>query len=539
MVILFKYVLLLAAIINGVFTDEHSHKYEPGEEVVIWMNTIGPYDNRQETYRYFSLPFCRGPLEGISHYHETLGEALQGVELEFSGLDVKFQTNVGRTLYCSVEVDVSKINKFLYIVRNHYWYQMYIDDLPVWGIVGDSIIEGEEEKVEKESYIYTHKKFDIGYNGNQIVDVNLTTGDKVTLNGEIQLDFTYEVNWKPSSITFHKRYDKYLDARFFKHRIHWFSIFNSFMMVLFLVGLVVIILLRALRKDYARYTKDEETDMEQDLGDEYGWKQIHGDVFRAPDHPIIFCSLIGTGYHLFFVGLCSIVFALIGDSYTHRGGILSTAIFVYSFFSPICGFTGGALYSRLGGRHWIRQMTCGVCLFPSLITSVSLSVNVFAMYYHASKAIPITSMLSVIGIALFIIFPLNLIGTILGRNLIGQPDTPCRVNTVPRPIPEKKWFLDPCSLVFLGGILPFGSIFIEVYFIFTSFWQYKIYYVFGFMLLVFLIMLAVTVCVTVVCIYFLVNSEDFRWYWTSFGTGASISMYIFVYSIYYFFFKTK
>ena len=53
---------------------------------------------------------------------------------------------------------------------------------------------------------------------------------------------------------------------------------------------------------------------------------------------------------------------------------------------------------------------------------------------------------------------------------------------------------------------------VNSYFIFTSFWQYKIYYVFGFMLLVFLIMMVVTVCVTIVCTYFLLNSEDYRWY---------------------------
>jgi transmembrane 9 superfamily protein 3 len=41
-------------------------------------NTVGPYHNRQETYSYFSLPFCAGPKESIGHYHETLGEALQG-----------------------------------------------------------------------------------------------------------------------------------------------------------------------------------------------------------------------------------------------------------------------------------------------------------------------------------------------------------------------------------------------------------------------------------------------------------------------------
>ena len=58
------------------------------------MNTVGPYHNRQETYGYFSLPFCAGSKVAISHYHETLSEALQGVELEFSGLDIEFKGNL-------------------------------------------------------------------------------------------------------------------------------------------------------------------------------------------------------------------------------------------------------------------------------------------------------------------------------------------------------------------------------------------------------------------------------------------------------------
>ena len=54
---------------------------------------------------------------------------------------------------------------------------------------------------------------------------------------------------KPGNISF-----------FLLPQIHWFSIFNSFMMVIFLVGLVSMILMRTLRKDYARYSKDEELD---------------------------------------------------------------------------------------------------------------------------------------------------------------------------------------------------------------------------------------------------------------------------------------
>ena len=69
-------------------------QYADHEEVVLWMNTVGPYHNRQETCTYFSLPFCKGPQKEISHYHETLGEALQGVELEFSGLEISYDGTI-------------------------------------------------------------------------------------------------------------------------------------------------------------------------------------------------------------------------------------------------------------------------------------------------------------------------------------------------------------------------------------------------------------------------------------------------------------
>jgi hypothetical protein len=73
-------------------------------KIVLWMNTVGPYSNRQETYTYFSLPFCRGNKESIEHYHETLGEALLGVELDFSGLDIQFMSEslYGSILYMRV-----------------------------------------------------------------------------------------------------------------------------------------------------------------------------------------------------------------------------------------------------------------------------------------------------------------------------------------------------------------------------------------------------------------------------------------------------
>ena len=89
------------------------------------------------------------------------------------------------------------------------------------------------------------------------------------------------------------------------------------MMVIFLVGLVSMILMRTLRKDYARYSKEDDIDdMEKDLGDEYGWKQVHGDVFRPASNSLIFSALVGTGYQICSVVFIVICFAIVGDLYT-------------------------------------------------------------------------------------------------------------------------------------------------------------------------------------------------------------------------------
>lgn len=52
---------------------------------------------------------------------------------------------------------------------------------------------GEIGKGGDTFYMWTHKKFDIGYNGEHIVDVNLTSEAKVKLEPNAKIDFTYEV----------------------------------------------------------------------------------------------------------------------------------------------------------------------------------------------------------------------------------------------------------------------------------------------------------------------------------------------------------
>jgi len=170
-------------------------------------------------------------------------------------------------------------------------------------------------------------------------------------------------------------------------------------------------------------------------------------------------------------------------------------------------------------------------LFPGLCLALTLVLNSVALMYKSLAAVPLTSVLMVLLIWVFLSVPLCVLGTILGRNWSGAPDFPCRVNAIPRLIPDKRWYARPPVLICLGGVLPFGSIFIEMYFVFTSFWNYKFYYVYGFMFLVYVILAIVTVCVTIVVTYFLLNNEDYRWPWTAFAASCSTAGYVFLYSV--------
>lgn len=179
------------------------------------------------------------------------------------------------------------------------------------------------------------------------------------------------------------------------------------------------IMMRTLRRDYARYSKDDELDdLERDLGDEYGWKQVHGDVFRPPPYNLAFSTLVGTGYQVrtrvsivdsesrtsstqpctvfqvLLVSLIVILFSIWGDIYVGRGSLVTTIIFVYSGCAPIAGYFGGGLYSRNSGEQWIKQVLATAVLLPATVCGVAFLVNFIAMYYHASRAIPFRTMVS-------------------------------------------------------------------------------------------------------------------------------------------------
>eukprot|EP01023_Acetabularia_acetabulum_P006695 TRINITY_DN12815_c0_g1_i3.p1 TRINITY_DN12815_c0_g1~~TRINITY_DN12815_c0_g1_i3.p1 ORF type:complete len:295 (+),score=28.56 TRINITY_DN12815_c0_g1_i3:116-1000(+) len=253
-------VLLVALVGNRIQANEHTHKYVDGENVVLWVNKVGPYNNPQETYNYFYLPFCKPlPSKRDEHKWGGLGEVLQGNELINSHLKINFKENVEKSSICKDEITSLSMRIFKRVIRQHYWYEFFVDDLPVWGFVGD--LKWPEGEKAPQELIYLHKHFDIGYNENRIIQVNLTSSNPTALAEAKEIEYTYSVKWSSVDIPFRKRFERYLDINFFQHKIHWFSIFNSFLMVIFLVGLVCMILLRTLSRNYVRYAMADDDDL--------------------------------------------------------------------------------------------------------------------------------------------------------------------------------------------------------------------------------------------------------------------------------------
>jgi transmembrane 9 superfamily protein 2/4 len=108
------------------------------------------------------------------------------------------------------------------------------------------------------------------------------------------------------------------------------------------------------------------------------------------------------------------------------------------------------------------------------------------------------------------------------------------VNAIPRTIPPQPWYLEYPYTAIIPGVLPFGAAFIESVFILGSMWQGKVYHMFGFLALVFVIVLVTCAEATIVLVYFQLVSLDYRWWWKAFIASGSYSTWLFLYSIYYY-----
>ncbi|KAK9810322.1 hypothetical protein WJX72_008660 [[Myrmecia] bisecta] len=520
-----------------VQASESDHKYEIHDQIRLYANKVGPFSNPSETYQYFNLPFCT-PKEGKEYKTEGLGEVLEGDRLVNTPYDIKFRVDKENEILCSRELNAKDLKKFRKAVKKDYYFQMFYDDLPIWGFIGkvEKLFLGEKSQLK--FYLFTHIHFDILYNGNRVIEVNVSTDPTrtvdITEGDNIIVDYTYSVKWRETTTPYERRMEKYSRYSFLPQHleIHWFSIINSCVTVLLLTGFLATILMRVLKNDFIKYTRDDEAAEE---AEETGWKYIHGDVFRFPPHLNLFCACVGTGSQVLVMAMAIFMLALVGVFYPYnRGALLTACVVLYALTAGVAGYVAGVCYKIMGGTNWVRNVmvTCMLWCGPMLATFSFL--NTVAIIYRSTAALPFGTIVIIILLWAFITFPLTVLGGIAGKNSKMEFNAPCRTTKYPREVPPLPWYRQAPPQMLMAGFLPFSAIYIELYYIFASVWGHKVYTIYSILFIVFIILIIVTAFITIALTYFQLAVEDHRWWWRSFVCGGSTGVFIFGYCFYYY-----
>jgi transmembrane 9 superfamily member 2/4 len=320
-------------------------------------------------------------------------------------------------------------------------------------------------------------------------------------------------------------------------QVHWYPIIYSVLVVLFLSLLVILILVRNVKRDIAGYnavTSLEDQEKANNI-DEPIWKLVHADVFRAPDsYPILYAVFVGTGVQIFFTTLGVICLSAVGFLSPARRGLLMIAVLIiYMLCGVIAGYISLRLYLSFRGREWQLCTILTATLYPGICFCIFLFFNIYLFFLHSSGSVPLIVILILLAMWCFIAIPLVFLGACFGY----KEDTIDHLTlstTIARAIPPPPALFHPYFGMTLAGIVPFTSAYLEFFFIMTSMWMEQFYYVFGFTLLVFLILCIICAEITVLLVYYQLCAENHRWWWFSFFTSGSAAFYTFVYSIYWF-----
>ncbi|XWS75360.1 hypothetical protein CRYUN_Cryun01aG0080200 [Craigia yunnanensis] len=428
----------------------------------------------------------------VKEKKEALGEVLNGDRLVSAPYKLEFLSEKEAEIACTRKLTKEEVAKFRTAVSKDYFFQMYYDDLPIWGFLGKVDKEGKADPSECKYYLFKHLIFEIFHNKDRVIEITVRSDPNalvdLTEDEPVNVDFMYTVKWKETDTPFEKRMDK--------------------------------------------YAHDEES---ADDDEETGWKYIHGDVFRYPKYKSLFAAALGSGTQLFTLTIFIFILALVGVFYPYNRGALFTALVViYALTSGIAGYTAASFYCQLEGTNWVRNLLLTGSLFCGPLFVTFCFLNTVAIAYKATVALPFGTIVVIFLIWALVTSPLLVLGGIAGKNSKAEFQAPCRTTKYPREIPPFPWYRKTVPQMAMAGFLPFSAIYIELYYIFASVWGHRIYTIYSILFIVFIILLIVTAFITVALTYFQLAAEDHEWWWRSFLCGGSTGLFIYAYCLYYY-----
>jgi len=510
--------LWVLVLVSLSFADEFSHTYEQGETVTVWFDNVGAASRPRKIHSYSWLPLCCGETPSNATHALTLSETIEGFEMQDSGMDVRFIEDVQKRHLCSVQVSPESLEQLRQAVTKEFELQLFVDDLPVWGPLG--VIVAREDG-EHEVFVHVHFKLLVHYNRHQIIQVLYEPETLVKLEKtEQSLDFSYSVTWIPTSISFESRFSLYENLQFP-------TTLYSFMFGCCFVVLVIVVL--GIRLTFGRLTIYNEfiedarpvTNtsgiVESDLG---AFKQLAGQVFRAPSCLLLFTACTSAGVQLLAVTLVMLLLFQLYPVYMERTHRMSMLVTLYSLFSLLGGLRSGSFYQQHRGRYWVVNLLISLFTVPLLVGAVVLTLQAYS---------PVPPLLSETEgrVFLFLGVPLHIGGNFIGWKYLADPGFPCKVSTMQPPTRSpKRWYQHSLVIVVLSGYLPTFAMIWSIDALLSNVTEYRAFCSYGFGLGVILLLLCASACTGILVTHYLITLKDHRWPWVSFLSAGSPVVYI-------------
>lgn len=88
---------------------------------------------------------------------------------------------------CNIHLKRDSSEAFKRAISDDYYFEMMLDELPIWGYVCELEREAKSKEHGKKDaehdaryYLFTHLDFSIAWNGPHIIEVNVTSGMSLT-----------------------------------------------------------------------------------------------------------------------------------------------------------------------------------------------------------------------------------------------------------------------------------------------------------------------------------------------------------------------
>lgn len=147
-----------------------------------------------------------------------------------------------------------------------------------------------------------------------------------------------------------------------------------------------------------------------------------------------------------------------------------------------------------------------------MFVTVSI-LNIIALSYGATAALPFGSIVVILVLLIFLVIPLLALGGMIGYWLRSEFQVPSTARRHPREIQRFAWYMrTPCQM-FIGGLVPFGAVVLQLHQLYASMWGYKIYTLPGMLFVTFIAVILITALVNIGLTYIQISLEDHEWWW--------------------------